>query len=293
MPATEQRSTFKRGIRDVKDIQNLNRSGYSFQEQWNSILRSEILKNGGMSFYDLLQYAGFTNQAVDDVTKFDYIGVAADFSSKFWLSLEPDVQGKYASDFQKWYKERCGLKHPEIKYKGKKLPIEMELIPPGVYWQGSPEDEPDRDEDENRRMVLISKSFWCDKYAVTQELWKLVEGTDPSHFKGARRPVERVSWNDCEAFNKKIDVNFLTEAQWEYACRAGTTSPFSFGHNITTDQVNYDGNYPYNGGEKGIYRAETVEVGSLPGNPWGLYEMHGNVWEWCQDWYSDRYETES
>jgi formylglycine-generating enzyme required for sulfatase activity len=78
-----------------------------------------------------------------------------------------------------------------------------------------------------------------------------------------------------------------TEAEWEYSCRAGTTTPFSFGDQITPEQVNYDGNYPYAGGKKGLYREETVPVKDLPCNDWGLYQMHGNVWEWCQDWFGD------
>jgi formylglycine-generating enzyme len=89
-----------------------------------------------------------------------------------------------------------------------------------------------------------------------------------------------------------LDAHLPTEAQWEYACRAGTTTPFSFGENITPEQVNYEGNYPYARGETGLYRKKTVPVKSLPPNPWGLYEMHGNVWEWCSDWYGD-YPAES
>lgn len=124
-------------------------------------------------------------------------------------------------------------------------------------------------------------------------------GANPSKFKGQQLPVENVSWNDCQEFLKKInemipDLNLRlpTEAEWEYACRAGTTTPFSFGENITPEQVNYDGNYPYADGKEGQYREKTVEVKSLPANPWGLYEMHGNVWEWCSDWYG-YYPSES
>ena len=84
-----------------------------------------------------------------------------------------------------------------------------------------------------------------------------------------------------------MNARLPTEAEWEYACRAGTNTPFSFGDNITPEQVNYDGNYPYADGKKGLYREKTVPVKSLPANAWGLYEMHGNVWEWCQDWYGD------
>ena len=84
-----------------------------------------------------------------------------------------------------------------------------------------------------------------------------------------------------------------TEAEWEYACRAGTQGAFSFGDNITPEQVNYDGNFPYTDGKKGVDRNETVPVKSLPANPWGLYEMHGNVWEWCEDWYQEKYQQDN
>ncbi|MEZ4632806.1 MAG: formylglycine-generating enzyme family protein [Deinococcales bacterium] len=117
-------------------------------------------------------------------------------------------------------------------------------------------------------------------------------GSNPSHFKGNRQlPVECVSWDDVQSFLKRLNnqgygwaFSLPTEAEWEYACRAGTQTPFSFGSHINPNQVNYDGNYPYNGASEGLYRKRTVAVGSLPCNGWGLYEMHGNVWEWCEDW---------
>jgi len=174
-------------------------------------------------------------------------------------------------------------------------------IPPGTFMMGSPGDEPERDDDETLHRVTLTRGFWLADTAVTQELYEAVMGKNPSHFKGRNRPVEEVSWRDCQEFFKKLktlpetrDLSFTlpTEAQWEYACRAGTTTPFSFGDNITPDQVNYDGNYPYNNGKKGEVRRETVEVKSLPCNDWGLYEMHGNVWEWCNDWYGAYPDTE-
>ena len=119
-------------------------------------------------------------------------------------------------------------------------------------------------------------------------------GENPAHCReDLNNPVEQVSWRDVQEFLIKLNqaipelnARLPSEAQWEYACRAGTTPPFSFGENITPEQVNYDGNYPYNNAEKGLYREKTVPVKSSP-NSWGLYEMHGNVWEWCQDWYGD------
>ncbi len=165
----------------------------------------------------------------------------------------------------------------------------------GTFMMGSPEDEPERLGDwETRHEVTLSKGFWLADTAVTQALWQAVMNENPSRFKGAERPVEQVSWDDAQQFIEKLnelvpglEVRLPWEAEWEYACRAGTTSPFSFGENINTDQVNYDGNRPYNQGKKGNYREETVEVKSLPCNAWGLYEMHGNVLEWCRDFWQE------
>ncbi|MDM8542184.1 formylglycine-generating enzyme family protein [Desulfococcaceae bacterium HSG9] len=170
----------------------------------------------------------------------------------------------------------------------------LRWIGAGTFMMGSPEDEPERLNSELLHEVVLSQGFWIGETACTQELWESVMGANPSRFKGAKRPMENVSWNHCQAFIKKInamlpglDLRLSTEAEWEYACRAGTQTPFSFGDNITTDQVNYDGDNPYAGGPRGKYRKGTVEAGSLPCNQWGLYEMHGNVWEWCNDWYEE------
>ncbi|MFO1424065.1 MAG: formylglycine-generating enzyme family protein [Candidatus Competibacteraceae bacterium] len=180
---------------------------------------------------------------------------------------------------------------------GQKITQRMRWIEPGTFKMGSPEDEPGRwDAEGPQHSVAISRGFWLFDTACTQALWEAVMGDNPSGFKGADRPVESVSWNGCQDFIKRLnerlpglDLALPSEAQWEYTCRAGTTTPFSFGDNITPEQVNYNGNYPYAGGKKGRYRQETVPVASLPPNPWGLYEMHGNVWEWCQDHWHDSY----
>jgi formylglycine-generating enzyme required for sulfatase activity len=114
-------------------------------------------------------------------------------------------------------------------------------------------------------------------------------GSNPSRFTASDAlPVETVSWNDCQEFVRKAGggLRLPSEAEWEYACRAGTATPFSFGATITPQQVNYDGNYPYGGASKGLYGEKTVAAGSLPANAWGLHEMHGNVWEWCEDEYA-------
>ncbi|MDH3976707.1 MAG: formylglycine-generating enzyme family protein [Deltaproteobacteria bacterium] len=163
-------------------------------------------------------------------------------------------------------------------------------IPPGRFLMGSPESEKGRDSDEIQHEVVLSSGYWLADTPVTQALWKALMGDNPSDFKGMERPVENVTCRDVQRFIERLneskdDPGFRlpTEAEWEYACRAGTLTPFSFGAYITTEQVNYNGNYPYGTGAEGLYREETVDVKALPSNDWGLYQMHGNVWELCSD----------
>ena len=175
------------------------------------------------------------------------------------------------------------------------------FIEAGTFWMGSPDSEAERYDWEDRHQVTLSQPFWLADTACTQALWQAVMGNNPAHFKDSpNNPVEWVSWNDAqhfiETFNSQLTdlkAQLPNEAQWEYACRAGTTSPFSFGDMITPEQVNYDGNYPYHDGKKGQYREQTVPVKSLPANQWGLYEMNGNVLEWCQDGFQEHLGTEA
>jgi len=169
-------------------------------------------------------------------------------------------------------------------------------IEPGTFLMGSPATEPERfKERETQHEVTLTQGYWLADSACTQALWLAVTGDNPSRFKDdANNPVEQISWNDVDKFIHQInqsviglDARLPTEAEWEYACRAGTTTPFSLGENMTPEQVNYNGNYAYAGGAKGLYREKTVPVKSLPPNPWGLHEMHGNVLEWCQDWFAE------
>ena len=165
-----------------------------------------------------------------------------------------------------------------------------------------------------RHRVRITKPFYMGKYEVTQDVWEKAMGTKwerpandnrgkvlkPVDYKGARRPVDRASLGtspgrDCLVFLKKLNAlvkgeqpfRLPTDAQWEYACRAGTATPFYFGETISTDQANVRGTWSAWDGKKGVDRRKTVQVGSLPPNAWGLHEMHGNVWEWCEDVYED------
>jgi len=170
----------------------------------------------------------------------------------------------------------------------------MRWIPPGTFLMGAALGEPTDFGPETQHEVTLTQGFWLADSACSQSLWFAITKKNPSKFQGDQLPVEGVSFEDVQSFlgdlNKLVpDASFAlpTEAQWEYACRAGTQTPFSFGNTITTDQVNYDGNYRYGKSKKGECRQKTVDVKALPANAWGLYQMHGNVWEWCADWYAD------
>ncbi|OQX03992.1 MAG: hypothetical protein BWK73_37705 [Thiothrix lacustris] len=197
----------------------------------------------------------------------------------------------WASD---WGEDEFGL-FMGFTYKGVRQ--DFRWIEPGKFEMGSPKNEPERESngaDETQHQVTLTKGFWLADSTVTQALWETVMGENPSHFKNTERPVENVSWDDAQAFISKINgmkpelkLCLPSEAQWEYACRAGTTTPFYFGEQINSEWVSFDGTNPYNKGRKSAYRKQTVEVRSLPPNDWGLFEMHGNVWEWCHDWHGE------
>ena len=167
-------------------------------------------------------------------------------------------------------------------------------IPAGSFMMGSPAGEKDRNANETHHRVTISRDFYMGKYQVTQAQWKSLMGTNPSKFQNCDNcPVENVSWDDAQEFIKKLNAKgqgtyrLPTEAEWEYAARAGTTTAFAFGDSFSSEQANFDGNYPCGGAAKGKYLKKTTPVGSYRANGWGLYDMHGNVWEWCQDWFDD------
>ena len=179
-----------------------------------------------------------------------------------------------------------------------RLGMELVYIPAGSFLMGSPSSEVAREPDEGpRHLVTIGEGFYMGRYEVTQAQWRALMGRDPSYFKRCGRcPVEGVSWHDARAFIRKLNARsgrftyrLPTEAEWEYACRAGTTTPFAFGSSLSSGQANFNG-FPYGGAAEGVNRRRTTPVGSFRPNAWGLYDMHGNVWEWCEDWHNYSYD---
>jgi formylglycine-generating enzyme required for sulfatase activity len=220
---------------------------------------------------------------------------------------------------------------------GQGVTLDMVLIPGGSFMMGSLDSEAGGSGEEGPPHQVTLPEFWMGKYPVTQAQWRAVASLPqverelnphPSRFKGDTHPVENVSWHEalefCDRLSQKLGQPYTlpSEAQWEYACRAGTTTPFHFGENITTDLANYrgtdwewqlepdwdrwvyeewarweyeewaryEGNSSYGAGPKEIYRKKTTDVGSFPPNGFGLYDMHGNVWEWCLDRWHKSYK---
>ena len=178
---------------------------------------------------------------------------------------------------------------------GNGVMVEMVYISGGTFIMGSPVTEKLIDDFARPQHQVTVPAFYAGKYPITQAQWQAVMGNQPSYFKSEKLPVEQVSWNDavefCGKLSQKTGKNYrlLSEAEWEYACRARTTTPFHFGETITPELVNYDGTCPYANASGGLYREQTTDVGSFPPNAFGLYDMHGNVFEWCSDWWHPSY----
>jgi formylglycine-generating enzyme required for sulfatase activity len=171
------------------------------------------------------------------------------------------------------------------------LGITFAWIPSGSFTMGSPDNELSREVNETQHIVSVNRGFFLSIHPITQAQWKAVMSNNPSQFQGDALPVEKVSWDDCIAFCKKLSekdgkqYRLPSEAEWEYACRSGSKTPFHCGSSITAAQGNFDSSYTYGGSTKATPRRMTTRVGSFSPNAWGFFDMHGNVWEWCLDWY--------
>ena len=258
---------------------------------------------------DVQTYAGLTvTGEIGKVYSIEYVTDLTDPAESDWRCLE--YLQLPASPYLWADKSAPATGRRFYRAVAMEAPPNMVFIPPGTFRMGSPTNEVDRYDNEGPQMdVIISRGFWMGKYEVTQAAYETVMGSNPSYFNGVRdwpepgtdygvdltRPVETVSWDDavayCAALTERertagriaADVYRLpTEAEWEYACRAGTSTRFSYG-----DDPGYTNltNYAWYGNNSGD---ETHGVGQKLPNPWGLYDMHGNVWEWCQDWWSDQ-----
>jgi eukaryotic-like serine/threonine-protein kinase len=196
-----------------------------------------------------------------------------------------------------------------VEVLGKGVKLEMVQVPGGQFLMGSPETEAERYDNEGPQHRVNVPPFFMGKYPITQAQWrvvaeavklkvKLVLDPEPSHFTGdGMLPVESVTWDEAVEFCVRLQqltgkqYRLPSEAEWEYACRAGTETPFAFGPTITPEVVNYESNYPYGKAPKGECRDKTIPVGGLRvANSFGLFDLHGNVWEWCQDVWHDNYD---
>jgi formylglycine-generating enzyme required for sulfatase activity len=226
---------------------------------------------------------------------------------------------KDASRLQRFATNTCLLRQEGGRWSMERRPLQVEgyredlgggvaltmvKIAAGSFLMGSPEDEPERSEAEGPQHQVTLGSFFMAQTLITQAQWRAVAGwqkvgrdlePEPSKFKGANRPVEQVSWFDALEFCCRLGqrtgqrYGLPSEAQWEYACRAGSTTPFHFGGTLTPELASYKANYVYGNVPKGTCREQTIDVASFPANGWGLHDMHGNVWEWCEDHWHDSY----
>ena len=222
-------------------------------------------------------------------------------------TIERQPQSKQSQQRSEWIikRQRRQTQH-WLEPLGDETQIEMVAIPAGSFLMGSPKNELERSQSEEPQHEVNVSAYFMGRYPITQAQWRFVARLDqvnreldlePTAFKGGSPPVEQVSWHDAVEFCDRLSAftgrayRLPTEAEWEYACRAGTTTPFHFGETITTDLANYNGGYTYNDEPQGEYRKTTTPVDHFGiANVFGLCDMHGNVYEWCQDHWHDNYE---
>jgi formylglycine-generating enzyme required for sulfatase activity len=216
-----------------------------------------------------------------------------------WLGItSKEVEEDYTKTVDEWQVQKSsGQAQRFIEDLGNGVKIEMVAISGGSFLMGAPVTEKGNMDNERPQYQVNVPSFYMGSYPITQFQYEVLVGKNPSDFKGGDLPVESVSWHDAHNFCQRLmafsqrKYGLPSEAQWEYDCRAGMNTPFHYGETICTDVANYNGNYSYENGTKGKYLERTSSVGSFGlANGFGLYDMHGNVWEWCEDVWHDSYD---
>ncbi len=270
-------------------------------KQWFKLLQTSSFtsqKNGIKNDETIVQKTDITNQNKAtplNIKTFEFESVSIETKKKFFGFISSLNINKIAKT-GKYFEEKLN----------ENTNVEMVYIPSGTFLIGSNNNELDRGKDENPQQKIKIKTFYMSKYPINQLQWRIVASMpqvnrtlnpNPSNFKGDNLPVEKISWYDaiefCQRLTKQTNRQYRlpTEAEWEYACRAGTTTPFFFGEMITTDLANYDGRTGYGTKATGKYSKKTTPSDTFSPNNFGLYDLHGNVWEWCEDHYSTSYQS--
>ena len=273
-------SLFSSTIASSQQIENIN----FFLEGKNIAITYDFINCTTSDLYDISVVFVEQNQSrVTPVTlSGDVKKVSCGSKRIVWnlLNDREELSGKY----QVWLDFKVASKSP--------VDIEWVQIPAGTFTMGSPFSEISRSDDEIQHQITLS-AFKMSKNEITFAQYDVFcektvrEKPSDNGWGRGTRPVINVSWDDASAFANWMGCRLPSEAEWEYACRAGKTTPFNTGNNLTTNQANYNGNYPYNNNPKGNDLQKTMPVGSYSPNSWGLNDMHGNVWEWCSDWYGN------
>ena len=265
-------------IASSQEIENIN----FFLEGKNIVITYDFINCSNSDLYDISVV--FVEQNQSRVTPISLSGdlkkVSCGSKRIVWnlLNDKEELSGKY----QVWLDFKVASKSP--------VDIEWIQIPAGTFTMGSPLSEVNHESDETQHQVTLS-AFKMSKNEITFAQYDVFcektgrEKPSDNGWDRGTRPVINVSWDDATAFANWMGCRLPSEAEWEYACRAGKTTPFNTDNNLTTNQANYNGNYPYNNNPNGNDLQKTMPVGSYSPNSWGLNDMHGNVWEWCSDWY--------